>query len=117
MSEWAKECNICYESVSSDHFFILGCCRGKGICKDCLECLRIPLCPYCRSIIPEVKNNPKYRMACSYVPVSNFMLYEQANFLSHHGLVEETIDPRHIGSRILRRRIRRLRRLQMRGLL
>lgn len=113
--EWTIDCHICYEKVASVHF--LSCCKEKQICQSCLNCLRVPLCPYCRSVIPEIRKDPRYNLSCSYVPVSQYLIDQQANLLAHHGMADATIDPRLIGSRILRRRLRRLRKLQMRGLL
>ena len=114
-----EECAICYEHALSDDFFILSCCKEKKICQKCLDCLKVPMCPYCRSVIPEIKNNPKYRLSQSFVPVPHHLLLEQTFFLAHHNLPPDhhTLDPRLITSRILRKRIRRIRRLQMRGLL
>lgn len=110
-----EECHICYENGSSVHF--LSCCKGKRICSSCLKCLRVPLCPYCRSIIPEIRNDPRYHLSCSFIPVSQHLFTEQAGFLMSHGILDETLDPRLLDSRILRRRLRRLRKLQLRGLL
>jgi hypothetical protein len=115
--ELTVECMICYEQAFPEDFFILSCCKEKKICHKCLDCLKVPMCPYCRSVIKEIKNNPKYRLSYSYMPVSNHLLMEQTFFLAHHNILDDTIDPRMISSRILRRRLRRMRRLQMRGLL
>jgi hypothetical protein len=46
--------------------------------------------------------------------VSHFLIIEQARFLADHNMIDDSIDPRIIDSRILRRRIRRIRRLQYR---
>lgn len=100
-----EECTICFEQVIPDDFFILRCCKEKKICSKCLDCLRVPLCPYCRKIIPGLENDPKYRL-CISCPESSF-----------YGQERMMIDPRFLQSRILRRRLRRFRRLQMRGLL
>ena len=108
------ECYICYESICHADIFFLDCCVGKHVCTSCLQCLTVPLCPFCRAVIPEIRHDPRYRQSQSYVDVNHFLLMEQAHFMAHHGIVDESIDPRFIESRILRRRIRRLRRLQMR---
>lgn len=46
----SQECNICYETPSLCSSIInLECCNNtKHICKECLNCLSKPLCPYCR---------------------------------------------------------------------
>jgi len=110
------DCTICYEKFHESDFFSLECCTGKRICIACLRCLVVPLCPYCRSIIPEIKDDPKYRMSRSYVNVDRPMLLMQSHFLAHHGLdiEDELLDPRILDSRILRRRMRRMRKLQLR---
>lgn len=112
--ESVLDCTICYEKFHTSDFFLLACCTGKRICVACLRCLVVPLCPYCRHVIPEIKDDPKYRMARSFVHVDRSMLLMQSHFLAHHGLEAELLDPRTLDSRILRRRMRRLRKLQLR---
>ena len=94
--------------------FALRCCREKQICTSCLQCLHAPLCPFCRSVIPEIQNDPRYHCSQSFIEVSHFLIIEQARFLADHNMIDDSIDPRIIDSRILRRRIRRIRRLQYR---
>jgi len=106
--ESVSECTICYEKCHEDNFFSLECCLDKRICRACLGCLTVPLCPYCRKIIPVIKDDPKYRISRSYTENSSL-------FVSHlYDDEEELIDPRTLDSRILRRRMRRLRKLQLR---
>lgn len=104
------ECPICYEQTSADQFIELTCCIDKQICRFCLDCLTIPICPYCRRRLPHVEGR---RMAASYTEVPSFLYNRQAEFMADIGLVDD-IDCRLLDSRILRRRIRRLRKLQMR---
>ena len=104
-----EECRICYYQFPPEDFFELKCCRDKRICTLCLNCLRIPLCPYCRSIIPEIQD--RCRLSQSFAPVSHYLLQMQADFLTTEGIeVDPQLDLRLLDSRILRRRIRRLRR-------
>lgn len=104
------ECNICYEYLPGDDFVHLPCCAEKRICRRCVDCLTIPLCPYCRRPLAMLSH---LRMATSYTPFNQFLYNQQAQFMAEMGMVDE-IDCRLLDSRILRRRIRRLRKLQMR---
>lgn len=110
------ECTICYHKHHHDDFHVLECCRGKQICRECLACLTVPLCPYCRERIPGVQGT---RLASSYVDLRRSpILRLQAHFLADEGLLpdddSDLLDPRLLDSRILRRRMRRLRKLQLR---
>ena len=53
-----ETCTICYESRPPIKFFYLSCCGNNKICSYCLENLSIPKCPYCRQTI-EGFNNKK----------------------------------------------------------
>lgn len=44
-------CAICYESRPPIQFFYLSCCGNNKICSYCLENLVLPRCPYCRQTI------------------------------------------------------------------
>lgn len=113
MGEELSECYICYEYVRLSDFFSLNCCSGKRVCVDCLRCLTVPRCPYCRRMIPEIQD--RFRQpSSSFIEVNHHLVMEQAHFLADHGLIDESLDPRLVDSRILRRRIRRLRKLQLR---
>jgi len=101
-----EECTICYERVAGDQVFRPRCCIGKVICVSCLRRLLTPRCPYCRSMIPEIQD--RFQSSQSFIEVNHHLIEEQAIFMADHGLVDDTLDPRLIDSRILRRRIRRL---------
>ena len=104
----AEECTICYERCHQDDFFILNCCHEKKMCHGCLESLRMPLCPFCRRVIPEIKEDPKYRMATSLPETSSFLFMHYSHHHHNHN------DNQLFQSRILRRRMKRLRKLELR---
>lgn len=81
-----EECTICYYKYLEEDFFALKCCSNK-ICKDCLECIQVPLCPYCRNVIKEIKDDSKYKLSIS--------------------LTDNIINNTFFDSRIRRRQIRR----------
>ena len=45
-----KNCDICYDNECDDSLLIvLKCCNdSKKICIKCINCLKTPICPYCR---------------------------------------------------------------------
>jgi len=94
-----SECTICYDQRREDDFFTLTCCHEKQICSACLRCLVTPQCPYCRGVIPQIKDDPRYRMAHSAPSAPSYMMMERTE---------------RIESRILRRQMKRLRKLEMR---
>ena len=48
-NDFNMNCSICFEDKKQERIHTLQCCGGnKTICYDCLNCLRIPTCPYCR---------------------------------------------------------------------
>ena len=104
-----EECTICYEGCHQDEFFLLNYCHGKKICHPCLECLSVPLCPYCRRIIPEIKDHSRYRMAVSMPDTSSSFLL--AHYQHRH---DDNINHDLFTSRILRRRLKRFRKLELR---
>jgi hypothetical protein len=96
------ECGICYYSHPIEEIFELFCCKNNHVCQQCIKLLVVPLCPFCRTKIPGLENK---RMAVSYENPS--MTFFNQDF----------IDPRddiYIDSRILRRQMKRLRKLQER---
>ena len=97
-----ETCTICYEETQSFH--ALNCCDAdKKICKKCINCLRSPLCPYCRNTLDKglLENNLHVQSAPETVSWTSFMEDE---------LLINPYDPEFSDSRILRRQIRRMRR-------
>ena len=102
------ECCICYETPDDKYDILtLECCNNsKQICKDYLNCLRTPVCPYCRKRLPnellEQNKNIPQSMPQYYTSSSGSF----AEFVES----EHIIDPySYNNSRRLRRQIRRLR--------
>ena len=102
------ECNICYETPrDKTESIILQCCnRSKRICISCIHCLTTPICPYCRSKLPE--DCLLYMSETNNISTSEPML---TTFTWEHFLEEENIINPFLydDSRRLRRQIRRLR--------
>lgn len=86
-------CAICYESRPPIKFFYLSCCGNNKLCSYCLENLAMPKCPYCRQTI-EGFNNKKPKTK----PHPETWLLRPNDYIS----------------RIERRHIRRLIKLEMR---
>lgn len=96
------ECNICYFNYPIDDFFVLQCCKNNNVCKQCINLLTTPLCPFCRTKISELSDK---RMAYSYPNTSHIPNLDY--FINPY-------DDTYIDSRILRRQMKRLRKLQER---
>jgi len=89
-------CTICYESRLPIKFFYLSCCQHNNkLCSFCLENLVDPKCPYCRQPIHGLNNKKKKRKNTEEDTNWVFSLYDQT-------------------SRIERRQMRRLIKLEMR---
>lgn len=98
-----NSCVICYENNNPTN--ALTCCDdNKKICIDCLNCLRSPLCPYCRE--PLSKEMLANNLHVQSAPANT---NEWATMLSNELLINP-YDPEFQDSRILRRQIRRMRR-------
>ena len=93
------ECKICF--TLSSNFFNLVCCRNR-LCRNCLDYLSIPMCPFCRAIINEIKDDPKYRLCRSLE--TDYLSQQMINRLVNEQTIMEP-------SRIQRRQQRRERRL------
>ena len=57
-----KNCPICYDLINDK--YDLDCCDAD-ICQTCIDALIEPKCPFCRSIIKKIANDPKYRLSSS----------------------------------------------------
>ncbi len=100
--QYYETCTICYEET--DSFHALSCCDvDKKICSNCINCLRSPLCPYCRNTLDEglLVNNLHVKSAPETISWTSFI---------HDELLINPYDPEFADSRILRRQIRRIRR-------
>ena len=96
-------CVVCYENNNPS--YALDCCdSNKKICMECMNCLRTPLCPYCRNELPKtiLSNNTYVQSAPS--PSSDWTT------ILHEELLINPYDPEFQDSRILRRQMRRMRR-------
>ena len=101
------DCCICYEVVdTSSNIFVMECCNNsKQICRDCLNCLRTPLCPYCRTKLPDELLQQNKNISNS-VPSSYTESMSWGDFLDHEHIINPYL---YNDSRRLRRQIRRLR--------
>ena len=102
------ECNICYDTpCNNNESLLLECCnRSKRICISCINCLTTPICPYCRSKLPN--NCLLYMNETNNISISE---PSQSTFTWENFLEEENIINPYLydDSRRLRRQIRRLR--------
>lgn len=98
------ECGICYFTYDASEFFNLNCCKNNHVCLNCIKLLTIPLCPYCRTRISGLENNNNYRISISYPTPS----------LIQNDYIIDPRDDMYLDSRILRRQMKRLRKLQER---
>ena len=100
-----NSCVICYENNNPSN--ALSCCDNtKKMCDDCLNCLRSPLCPYCREPLSK-------EMLSSNIHVQSAPTTTTTNdwtTMLHDELLINPYDPEFQDSRILRRQIRRMRR-------
>lgn len=94
-------CNICYEF---SEIIILQCCNGtKHICNNCLECLKKPICPWCRQDLTE-ELIKKQMINSSDVDSYNNYLEVETGYLLINPYDSEFYD-----SKILRKTMRNIR--------
>ena len=97
-------CDICY--IEKGDLNTLECCKNtKKICNECIECLKTPICPYCRQSLPlELKK--------SFGPSSCPADFGMSNWMNNESryMLIDPYDPEYEDSRVLRRQIRRMRR-------
>ena len=104
------DCCICYEVVEDpSSILLMKCCNNsKQICCDCLNCLRTPLCPYCRTPLPsellQHNKNISDSLPSSYPNISTNSDWN--SFLNQEHIINPYL---YDDSRRLRRQIRRLR--------
>lgn len=102
------DCSICY--TQQDIMRTLTCCQNR-LCFKCLDCLETPLCPYCRHIISDIMDSPRFRMSTSlplFLPYSEDVVVYP---IEVNELIPPVFDPE---SRIIRRHIHRIRQIRMR---
>jgi hypothetical protein len=97
------DCGICYFTFSDSEFFQLTCCKNNNVCSQCINLLTTALCPFCRARIPSL---PDKRLAISYQ--ENVSIAYSPNFRIN------PLDDNFLDSRILRRQMKRIRKLQER---
>ena len=97
-------CDICY--IEKEDLNNLKCCKNtKKICNECIECLKSPICPYCRQSLPSELKSTFVTSSCpADFGMSNW-LYNDSRYI-----LIDPYDPEYEDSRILRRQIRRMRR-------
>lgn len=104
-----EDCCICYEATDASNMIIMKCCNNsKQICVDCINCLRTPLCPYCRTPLNEELLQQNKNIVRS---LPHSYTYQNTNLGFDSFLQDEYyINPNQYNdSRRLRRQIRRLR--------
>lgn len=95
-----KECEICWSD--KEEFFNLECCP-HDICQECIEQIRAPSCPFCRSFISILSIGR--RNSISYDPPEN---------LHENYFLWSSMDDLYLYSRWYRRQRRRVERLRQR---
>ena len=95
-----KECEICWSN--KEHFFDLECCP-HDICKDCIEQIRTPSCPFCRSHLPILSIGRR-----------NSIFYNPPETLHENYFLWSSMDDLYLYSRWYRRQRRRTERLRQR---
>lgn len=107
-----EECKICYYEFLSSEFYELRCCRNHNrVCRHCIDLLIVPLCPFCRTRIEGLPDrSPQFRGATS---LDSSDIWNASNFDSSFHFVNP-MDDSYLDSRILRRQMKRLRKLQER---
>ena len=97
-------CNICY--MEKEDINSLKCCKNtKQICDECLDCLKSPICPYCRQDLPSYLNKVVHPSSCPADFTFNTWMSNESRYL-----VLDPYSPEYQDSRVLRRDIRRIRR-------
>jgi len=114
-----QECGICYYDTSLDDLFPLSCCQHRNrMCLSCLHLLLTPVCPFCRKPLDNLPSSymgreasfPPFRNAISYSDTSGSGGEPHASLLYLIDPSDDTI----LSSRSLRRRMKRMRKIQER---
>lgn len=106
-----KICDICYDNeCENDSLIILKCCNdSKKICIKCVNCLKTPICPYCRKTLDSTCTpfmNEDVLLSSSEPTTSNMSFLSWENFLSQENIIDPML---YNDSRRMRRMMRRLR--------
>lgn len=97
-------CNICY--MEKEDINNLECCKNtKKICNECLDCLKSPICPYCRQNLPSSLNRVVHPSSCPADFSFNTWMSNESRYM-----VIDPYSPEYQDSRVLRRDMRRMRR-------
>ncbi len=107
-----SHCDICYDNeCETGSLIILKCCNNsKKICIKCVNCLKTPICPYCRNRLDSTcvpfMNEDVVRLSTSepITITTSFLSWE--NFLSQENIIDPSL---YDDSRRMRRMMRRLR--------
>ena len=104
-------CNICYDNeCETSSLIILKCCNdSKKICVKCVNCLKTPICPYCRKTLDSTCTpfmNKNAILSSSQPTRSNSSFLSWENFLSQENIIDPSL---YNDSRRMRRMMRRLR--------
>lgn len=95
-------CEICY--VDSNTIYLDCCHKSKKICYQCLGCLKVPICPWCRQILPINLQTEKMQISQSCPESYDDYLASEIQYLFIN-----PYDPEYQDSRILRRSLRNIR--------
>ena len=103
-------CDICYDNeCEKSSLIVLKCCNNsKKICIKCVNCLKTPICPYCRnpldsSCVPFMNEEV---LSTSEPTINNTSFLSWENFLSQENIIDPSL---YDDSRRMRRMMRRLR--------
>jgi hypothetical protein len=103
-----EECGICFYEVAQEKFHPLECCQNRNrMCNYCLELLIVPLCPFCRTRIPGLPDKEDPQQFRGAVSLDSYSLLPPLYVLN-------PLDDSYLDSRILRRQMKRLRKMQER---
>ena len=95
-------CEICY--VDSNTIYLDCCHKSKKICFTCLNCLKVPICPWCRQTLPVNLQTEKMQISQSCPESYDDYLESEIQYL----LINPN-DPEYQDSRVLRRALRNIR--------
>jgi len=121
-----EDCDICCFPQTLSEFYNLSCCKNNKVCNSCIKLLTVALCPFCRQIIPNLDNkrvavscnNTEYDLAYYsnlYNTTYQDNMGNQTNTNTNYQYyLINPLDDHYTDSRILRRHIRRMRKLEER---
>lgn len=95
-------CEICY--VDNNTIYLDCCHRSKKICYKCLDCLKVPICPWCCQTLPINLQTEKMKVSQSWPESFDDYLESEIQYL-----LINPYDPEYQDSRVLRRALRNIR--------